>query len=619
MSPSDLLQDLYRDLVILVDSTDQQIVAASKSCEAFLGYDSLLGKNIEEIECALMDTFYWEEIRSGQIEPREHIEGMYLCADGSVVSVDKNIYPIAYMGRNYLAIQLTPTDSEKNINLDLERTLAVLRATLESTADAILVTDLDGHIVNFNRRFAEFWALPEEILQQGRDSLVYRSMLHRFADRKAGRQFMEQSLFAREEESFIILHLRRNRWLECRSRPQMMGDQILGRVYTFADISARIEAETRLQEAVQQAHAANRAKTEFLNHMSHELRTPLNAILGFAQLMQSEGCAPHEQKVDLILKGAWHLLGLINEVLDLAQVESGKIVLQCEKVHVEGIVHECLAFLNPMAEKYQVSLQPFIAPHSCIVEADPRRLRQMILNLLSNAIKYNRPNGSVWISCQASEEHWIINVHDSGVGISPEDQNRLFKHFNRVGSTQHIEGTGIGLAFSRKLAQLMRGDIQLTSTYGKGSCFHLSLPRVHAVDNAGSLPPTTTTKPISILYVDDDATNRLIVKSAVKRLPNALLDTSETGTGALQKLAAHSFDILIVDMNLEDMTGIDLVQQIPDRSQSAVRFMLSANDHPEARSLARSAGIERYMTKPLNIKEFLEAIEEVRSRLHILP
>ncbi len=617
MNPSDLLQDLYRDLIILVDAGTQCIEAASKACEQFLGYETLVGKGIEEIECALMDTFYWEEIRSGQLEPREHVEGMYLRVDGSVASVDKCIQPIAYMGRDYLAILLTPTDSEKNINLDLERTLAVLRATLESTADAILVTDLDGRIVNFNRRFAEFWTLPEEILQQGRDPLVYRTMLHRFSDRKAGRQFMEQSLSAREEESFIVLHLRHDRWLECRSRPQMMADQILGRVYTFADISARIEAETRLQEAVQQAHAANRAKTDFLNHMSHELRTPLNAILGFAQLMQSEGCAPHEQKVDLILKGAWHLLGLINEVLDLAQVESGKIVLQCEKVHVEGIIHECLAFLNPMAEKYQVHLQPFTAPNGCIVEADPRRLRQMILNLLSNAIKYNRPNGSVWISCQATQNQWIINVHDSGVGISPEDQARLFEHFNRVGSTQHIEGTGIGLAFSRKLAQLMRGDIQLTSSFGQGSCFHLSLPRIHVVDNV-TAPPSSGPKPISILYVDDDATNRLIVKSALKRLPNSILDTSETGTGGLQKLAAYAFDILIVDMNLDDMTGIDLVQQIPERSRSAVRFMLSANDHPEARSLAREAGIERYMTKPLNIKEFIEAIEEVRSRLHIV-
>ncbi len=540
---------------------------------------------------------------------------------GEIISVEKSILPMQYDDQSVLAIQLKRTDSEKTNNLALESTLALLKATLESTADGILVTDLNNGIINFNRRFAEFWSLSEQLLLQGDDAAVYRTMLRRFRRRQTGREFIVSARDAREQETFMLLELKQQRWLECRSRPQIVGEQIQGRVYTFADISARMLAEEQLQEAMKRADAANKAKTDFLNHMSHELRTPLNAILGFAQLMQEEGCSPHEEKVDLMLKGAWHLLGLINEVLDLARVESGHIDLQPTTVHVLGIIKECSAFVRPMAEARHIQLDDFCDSISVQVLADPRRLRQMLLNLLSNAIKYNRPQGKVWLSVHVEENTVHIDVHDSGMGISNSDQERLFQNFNRVGQTQNIEGTGIGLAFSRKLAQLMQGNITVTSQLGEGSCFRLSLPQALTANdatNAERATPTTAPGVLHILYVDDDATNRLIVKSSLKKQQNTRIETAESGTEALQRLPMATFDLLIVDMNLEDMTGIDLLKQLPsaDLPGAPVRFMLSASDNPEVRAQAKAVGVRRYLTKPLNIKEFIEAIEEIRHHPH---
>ncbi|NNM50841.1 MAG: response regulator, partial [Pseudomonadales bacterium] len=561
---------------------------------------------------------YWDNVRSGLIAPLERMEGLYRCQDGNILPVEKSIRLLAGQGNSLLAIHLHSMDEEKSRNHELESTLALVRATLESTADGILVTDLDGHIRNFNRRFAEFWSLPEKWLLLGEERRIYRCMLHRFISSKDGRSFMESARAAREQETFALLELKNDRWLECRSRPQLVEEQILGRVYTFADISARVQAEAKLQEAMQQAHAASLAKTDFLNHMSHELRTPLNAILGFAQLMQEEGCSPHEEKVDLMLKGGWHLLSLINEVLDLARVEAGKIDLQLETVHLQGILRECLALVRPMSETKSINLLNLESSPALYVHADARRLRQMVLNLLSNAIKYNRTGGKVWIALSTTESVVSIEVHDTGLGISTEDINRLFENFSRVGSTQHIEGTGIGLAFSRKLAHLMKGDIHAMSTLGQGSNFILSLPRVHHVDESPPDIQTTPNNPpnlapLRVLYVDDDSTNRLIVK-AMLRKQAVELETAETGAQALQRLHLGNIDLLIVDMHLEDMTGIDLVNHLPppDTPGTPVRFMLSASDDAEIKIRARNAGIQRYLTKPLDIKEFLQAIAEVR-------
>ncbi len=614
-----LLLDQCEDWVLLVNPKSLAIEAASPACLLALGYQDLVGRDISEIECALPDLFYWDSVRSGLIEPLDRREGLYRRQDGDILPVEKSIRPLASRGGDFLAIHLHSIDEEKSRNHELESTLALVRATLESTADGILVTDLEGHIRNFNRRFAEFWNLPEKWLLLGEERRIYRCMLHRFISPKAGRSFMDSARAAREQETFVLLELKNERWLECRSRPQLVDEQILGRVYTFADISARVQAEAKLQEAMQQAHAASVAKTDFLNHMSHELRTPLNAILGFAQLMQEEGCSPHEEKVDLMLKGGWHLLSLINEVLDLARVEAGKVDLQLENVPLQGVLRECLALIRPMSETKSIDLQPLENFPSLYVQADPRRLRQMVLNLLSNAIKYNRPEGKVWITLSATDHIVSIEIHDTGIGINAEDITHLFENFSRVGSSQHIEGTGIGLAFSRKIAHLMKGDISAISTPGQGSTFILTLPRAQPIETLADTPPEVSRRlaPLRILYVDDDATNRLIVQAMLRKQP-VELETAETGAQALQRMHLGQIDLLIVDMHLEDMTGIDLVNHLPppDSPGAPVRFMLSASDDADIKNRARNAGIQRYLTKPLDIKEFLEAIAEVHRQQH---
>ena len=605
MKPYDeLLYSCCEEAILLVDPKSLQIVAHTPACRELLGHAELTGRPITDLECALSDIFYWEEVRHGQVQGRDPCEGLYLDAQGNTLSVQKRVVALAFAGEDLLAIHLRTDEYEKQASLELEKSAALLQATLESTADGILVLDLNGSIVHFNRRFADFWQLSERHLQ-GRESGIYRQMMRRFRQKKAARQFMTMAREARDQESFILLELKPRQWLECRIRPHLLADSLLGHVFTFTDITARILAEEQLQTAITQAQAANQAKTDFLNHMSHELRTPLNAILGFAQILQSEGCAPQDQRLDLIIQGGWHLLGLINEVLDLASVEAGKLTLAREFIDPRPLFEECLAFVRVMAEQRQVSLHPATSSTVPIIFADPRRLRQVLLNLLSNAIKYNHRGGNVWLNWHTDTQNIFIAIRDDGPGIQAQDQERIFETFNRVGNRQHkVEGTGIGLNFSRSLARLMDGDILLTSTPGQGSTFSLQLP-------LAARAPCHDARPLQILYVDDDASNRLIMQGMVRKMAAGhQLHLADSGQQALTILAQTHIDLLMTDLNLEDMSGLALIAQI-DAAQRPACFMISASDNDHLRQQALDAGFLHYLSKPLRLETLSTAIAQI--------
>ncbi len=604
MKPYDeLLYACCEDAILLVDPQTLQVVAHTPACTELLGHKTLNGRLITDLECALSDIFYWEDVRAGQVKGRERCDGLYLDASGSTLSVQKHVIALAYDGRDLLAIHLQDNEQEKQASLELEKSAALLQATLESAADGILVIDLEGRIVHFNRRFAELWRLDDHHLQQG-ESTIYRQMMRSFRHGTAAREFMAAAQDARDQESFSLLELRPRRWLECRARPHLLGDSLLGRVFTFTDISDRVEAEEKLQAAIAQAQAASRAKTDFLNHMSHELRTPLNAILGFTQILQSEGCAAHDERLKLIMQGGWHLLGLINEVLDLASVEAGKLTLAREDFDPAPVLRECLAFVRAMAEQGQIRLHAPALSELPRIFADPRRLRQMLLNLLSNAIKYHHAGGDVWVEWQCAPPDLIIAVRDNGPGIQSEDQERIFETFNRVGTRQNkVEGTGIGLNFSRALARLMDGDIVLASEPGQGSTFSIQLP----LSAPTELPAA---RPLKLLYVDDDSSNRLIMQGMVRKMAvgHELLLAS-SGHEAIELLARQPVDLLMTDMNLDDMTGIELLQRI-DAGHRPPSFMISASDSVSLREAARQAGCLRYLSKPLRLEELHAALSQ---------
>lgn len=620
---SSALLQISDELLLIVDPSSLKVIAAGPAGERLLGYapGSLPGALITELECALPDLFFWEEVKGGHQPAIEGGSGLYRTQSGEILPVEKDIRPLNVEDRTLIAIKARVVQEEMETTTELERTAALMRATLEATADGILVTDLNGCIVNINRRFADLWALSDSLLAKGDDRLVFRAMARRFLRIKDWKQWTDEMRHAREQETFTLLQLRHNRWLECRSRPQMVSDQVIGHVYTFADISPRVQTQQALEQAMTRAEAANHAKTEFLNHMSHELRTPLNAIIGFAQLMQDEGCAPHAEKVDLILKGGWHLLNLINEVLDLASVEAGKMSLLTDNVDLNGLAAECIALVSSLADKYHIRLHNKIDDGVMQVRADPGRLRQILLNLLSNAIKYNRQKGEVWLEAKGQDNGTIrICVRDNGIGISEADQQRLFESFTRVGNKQHrIEGTGIGLALTRKLVQMMQGQIGLNSCPGAGSTFWIELPAVTVdIPNipAQKLASISTEIAQRILYIEDEPSSRRLMVGALRRHPHLSLLVAENGEEGIHIALEAIPDLLIIDGNLGDMSGPDILKAIKnhEKTQNIPAFVLSASSLPEEIEAAKIAGFDRYLTKPVKIPELLRAIEDTARR-----
>jgi len=359
--------------------------------------------------------------------------------------------------------------------------------------------------------------------------------------------------------------------------------------------------------------------------MSHELRSPLNAILGFAQLMISDTPAPTPAQVaniDPILDAGWYLLALINEILDLAQIESGKLFISLEPISLAEVMLECHAMIEPQRKKrgIEMSFPSFDIP--CFVNADRTRLKQVIINLLSNAIKYNRTNGTVTVDCPSSTPERVrINIRDSGAGLSPSMIKQLFQSFNRLGrETGAEQGTGIGLVMSKRLVELMGGTIGVESTVGSGSVFwfelnsaadpHLAVDHTQFEEIAeagvqhGALLRT-------LLYVEDNPANLKLVERLIARRPDLrLLSASDADLG-IQLARTNHPDVILMDINLPGISGIEALKILRgDPSTMHIPIVaISANAIPGDIEKGLSAGFFRYVTKPIRVKEFLSTLD----------
>ena len=387
-----------------------------------------------------------------------------------------------------------------------------------------------------------------------------------------------------------------------------------------AGLEDQVAARTReLVAAVDEAQRANRAKSEFLSRMSHELRTPLNAILGFSQLMAIEGGldARHRGFVDETVKAGRHLLALISEVLDLAQIEAGRLELKTEPLALDALVADCVAMVEPAARRRHLQVQ--VGPESGLrVQADRRRLQQVLLNLLTNVVKYNREGGRIDIATSAPSPHRVrITVADTGPGISDDRMAELFTPFNRLGAEfSNVEGTGIGLAISRQIMLLMGGLVGVASEPGRGSRFWLEWPDAFEpvaaalLDGApaamaGASGPARASGG-SVLYVEDNAANRVLVSQIVSRHAGVYLRMAATAAQGLSLAQTHDFDLLLIDLQLPDMDGISLLKRLrhdPTRRRTpalAVSAFAMSDDHD--RSLA--AGFAEHVNKHIDIAGF---------------
>jgi len=393
--------------------------------------------------------------------------------------------------------------------------------------------------------------------------------------------------------------------------------------------NARMEAEIlqrskELQAANRQLRAADAAKSEFLSRMSHELRTPLNAILGFGQLLQLDELSDQQHdSLDHILSGARHLLALINEVLDIAAIEAGGLQVSLEPVAVAEVAAEAVMLMRPLADQHGIVLVSPDQPCADHVLGDRQRLKQILLNLLSNAVKYNRVGGSVELACdRVAGGRLRITVADTGPGIPPDALDRLFVPFERLERDQGaVEGTGLGLPLSQRLAGAMGGTLEVTTTINHGSTFWVELPltnslaeRVELHEGRAALVQAQSNPAwpaMTVLYIEDNASNLELVEQVLNRLPDVTLIPAMRPQLGLDLAEEHHPDLVLLDLHLPDMPGEEVLRRLranPNTADVPV-VILSADARPSQIEHLLDQGARAFLTKPLDVKELLTLLD----------
>ena len=503
------------------------------------------------------------------------------------------------------------------------------RSLIESNIDALITTDPSGMISDVNKQM-------EALTGCTRDELIGAPFKNYFTDPERAEAGIKRVLAENRVTNYeLTAHARdgKETVVSYNATTFHDRDRTLQGVFAAArDITERKlldralhETNIKLESAKSIAEKANLAKSDFLSSMSHELRSPLNAILGFAQLIES-GSPPltprQKSNIDQILLAGWYLLDLINEILDLALIESGKLLLSLEPMSLNEVMSDCQAMIEPQAQKsgIQLTFPQFDCPY--FVKADRTRVKQILINLLSNSIKYNRVDGTVAVNYSANTAERIrISITDTGEGLSGENLSQLFQPFNRLGREAGTEeGTGIGLVVSKRLVELMGGEIGVESTVGKGSVFWIELNRTVAPqialddDHSLAIGPAkiSAEAPLrTLLYVEDNPANLLLVENLLERRPDIHLLSAQDGLRGIEIARASLPDVILMDINLPGISGIhalEILRKDPTTAHIPV-IALSANAMPRDIIKGLEVGFFRYLTKPIKLNEFLDTLD----------
>ena len=403
------------------------------------------------------------------------------------------------------------------------------------------------------------------------------------------------------------------------------------RRYALALVASRTReleiAHDARREAQEAAEAANQAKSVFLSRMSHELRTPLNSVLGFGQLLEIVDLTNDQRdSVGQILKGGRHLLALINEVLDISRIEAGELALSPEPVLVSDLVHEAVDLMQPAVKQRGIQLVvDSSGACDCYVFADRQRTKQIVLNLLSNAVKYNRPRGTIALSCRRLTDTRIsISVADTGYGIAAERLGLLFVPFERLGvDSSEVEGTGIGLALSKRLAEAMSGTVSATSVLGQGSTFTVELPRVEGpveryerlngdrIPSAARVPQTHR-----VLHIEDNLSNLKLIEKIFEQRADVEVVAAMHGSLGLELAREHRPSLILLDLHLPDLNGEEVLSRLRDDpiTASIPVVIVSADATPGQVQRLLASGATSYITKPIDVRELLDVFEKAVHR-----
>lgn len=499
---------------------------------------------------------------------------------------------------------------------DRERDALIQRlsTTLESISDGFFLLDAEWRLAYIN-------APAEALLRCERQTVLGQSLWTVINPDESAPllEQLQQAMRTRAAVSFDVQLPSLQLWLELTAYPSELGLSVY-----FRDVLALRSAQ-RARQAQLQAEAANTAKTEFVSRMSHELRTPLNAVIGFAQVLRMDGQHSLSEKqlgmIDHIESAGQHLQAMIRDVLDLSSLELGAMRVKLEPVDVRATLNNCYQMMGTLASAAGISMSESIDAQVTCVQADFTRLTQVLLNLLSNAIKYNRAGGRVLLRAEVQGGYTRFSVQDTGLGMTPEQQQHLFEPFNRLGREQGAApGAGIGLVICKRLVELMGGVLEVAAQAGQGSVFSFSLPNsVRKPAPAASVPsalPAAAYGSRLVLNVEDNPLNAELVAALLAQRPQIQLVHVETVAAALASLKTRAFDLVLLDMQLPDGSGLDVLAWLRSQPQELPPvIVLSANATPEHDRKALQAGALRCLRKPLDMRVALEVVDTVLTKV----
>ncbi|MGZ4712414.1 MAG: PAS domain-containing hybrid sensor histidine kinase/response regulator [Acidimicrobiia bacterium] len=498
-----------------------------------------------------------------------------------------------------------------------------LRTLVQGLDDGLVVIDSDGTVVSANPAAQQLFAgfvseLVGYDLHDTRDLAVVDERGRPLAHRP------ELDALATGDRQQALVGFRNSRglerWVSMDAHPIDRGQGVRWVAVTYKDVSER----RRIEAALELAEAADRAKGEFLSRMSHELRTPLNSVLGFAQLLDMSDLGAREREaVEQILIAGRHLLGLLDDVLDLERIDAGRLEVRVEPVGLRPAVKEAVELVQPLAATHGIDVQVQPTSERTIVLADEQRLRQVLLNLLTNAIKYNRPHGAVMVTTSGTADGVVVRIRDTGPGLRRDEIDRLFIPFERLDADRSgVEGAGVGLALAKRLTEAMGGRIGVESQPGAGSTFWCSFvpapsPTPAVVTDLAAAVETAApfTAVHRVLYIEDNSANRLLVEHIAALSGRIELVTAENATAGIDLARTLRPDAILLDLQLPDEPGEYVLRELHADSETRgiPVVIVSADASPARRARLLEAGAQAYLTKPLDVAAVFATLDEVLS------